>query len=130
MIVDIMPQLYTAIKNVLVDVEMGTSSLDVKAEFPYVTFNEVSNVTVEDTWDSSGENHNQLSFEVNIFTNGIGKRDKAREIRSTIDGVLSGSYSLRRDFSDEVPNFLDRDVYRYVMRYSCIVDKNEVIYRR
>jgi hypothetical protein len=67
---------------------------------------------------------------VNIFTIGDDKKSQAKDLRILVDNVLSGYYNMDRDFSDEIPNFLNQTIYRYVTRYSCLVDKNKVIYGR
>jgi hypothetical protein len=130
MIVDISNEVYTKLRTELVGVEIGTTFLETPTTYPFVTFSEVSNTTFGDTKDSSGEQHNQLGFEVNIFTIGDDKKSQAKTLRKMIDDVLSGYYGMDRDFSDEIPNFLNQSVYRYVTRYSCLVDKNKVIYGR
>jgi hypothetical protein len=130
MIIDISNEVYTKLKTELVGVEIGSTFLEAPSTYPFVTFSEVSNTAFGDTKDSSGEQHNQLAFEVNIFTIGDDKKSQAKNLRKMIDDVLSGYYNMDRDFSDEIPNFLNQNVYRYVMRYSCLVDKNKVIYGR
>lgn len=130
MIIDIANEVYTKLKTDLVGVEIGTTFLETPTEYPFVTFSEVSNTAYTDTKDSSGERHNQLGFEINIFAIGDDKKSQAKNLRKMIDDVLSGYYGMDRDFSDEIPNFLNQNVYRYVMRYSCLVDKNKAIYGR
>jgi hypothetical protein len=130
MIIDIANEVYTKLKTELVGVEMGTTFLENPTSYPFVTFSEVSNTASQNSKDSSGEYHNQLAFEVNIFTIGDDKKSQAKDLRILVDNVLSGYYNMDRDFSDEIPNFLNQTIYRYVTRYSCLVDKNKVIYGR
>jgi hypothetical protein len=130
MIIDIANEVYTKLKTDLVGVEMGTTFLENPTTYPFVTFSEVSNTVSQESKDSSGEYHNVLSFEVNIFTIGDDKKSQAKDLRILVDNVLSGYYNMDRDFSDEIPNFLNQAIYRYVTRYSCLVDKHKVIYGR
>jgi hypothetical protein len=130
MIIDIAYEVYTKLKTDLVGVEMGTTFLETPSTYPFITFSEVSNTSTRDTRDSNGEYHNDVSFEVNIFTIGDDKKSQAKSLRILVDDVLSGYYGMEREFSDEIPNFGDQSIYRYVMRYGCLVDKNKVIYGR
>lgn len=129
MIVDITNEVLSAIKTALSTIPVLTSYPDTTPTFPLVTFEDLGNEVVVDTIDTSGENHNQVSFEINIFTNNSTKVSDARTIRNTIDGVMSGTYRMNRDLSQPTPNYLDNKVYRLQMRYSCKVDSNKKIYR-
>ena len=130
MIIDISNEVLTEIKTSLPDVAVLTEFPMKKPSFPCITFRDSGNTTHIDSVDSGGEQHNEISFEINIFSNGKNKITKAKEIRNTIDGIMSDKYNMTRDLSDQIPNFADESIYRYVLRYSCIVDKSERIYRR
>jgi hypothetical protein len=130
MIVNIANEIFTKLKEDLTGVELTTSYETAPPTYPLVSFSELSNNAYLDTKDSSGEYHNQVSFEVNIFTEGSTRKNDALEIRVLVDEILSNYYGLGRDFSNEIPNYLNSNIYRYVMRYSCLVDKNKMIYGR
>ena len=131
MIIDITNELLTDITLALDGIaKISTPNGDFEiANFPYVTFHEMSNIDRIDTIDTGGVEHNQLNFEVEIFTKGDTKMSDAKEIRNIVDSVLS-PLGLRRNYSDEQPNFLDERIFRYVMRYDCTVDSTKQIYRR
>lgn len=130
MIVDITNELLTLIKNDLSGVATVSAPNPKEVPtFPHVTFRELNTVDREDTIDTSGVKHNDLDFEVEIFTDGDTQQSDAKSIRNAIDLVLSQK-GLRRNFSDNIPNFLDERLYRYVMRYSCTVDHAKKVYRR
>ena len=130
MIVDITNEVLTELKETLTDVLVTAEFPQKKPVFPCLTIRESSNVTHIDSVDSGGERHNNISFEINIFSNAKNKTTQVRNIRSRVDEIMSGKYNMTRDFSDEVPNFADSNVFRYVLRYSCVVDSTKRIYRR
>lgn len=130
MIIDIGNEVFTKLKN---DISGATVLGDYPAtepNFPCIIFSELSNNTVVDSVDSSGENHNEVGFEVNIFSNAHNKKTIVKGLRKEVDDIMSGYYNMNRDFSDPTPNFSDTDIYRYTLRYSCVVDENKVIFRR
>lgn len=130
MIIDITNELLTNIKTALDGIaDVGTSYNEEVNTFPYVTFVELTNDSNDATFDTGGEKHNNMSFEIEIFANGSSRMTTAKEIRNTVDGVLTPK-GLKRTFSQTVPNFLDNKIYRYVLRYSCVVDESKQVYRR
>jgi hypothetical protein len=129
-IVDIYNQLFTILDTDLVGINVETSYNNYEGDYPLVTLEESSNNGVLDTFDSGGERHNEIDFEINIFTIGSTRRSEAMEIRSQIDEIMTGELGMFRILSNPVPNFGDRNIYRYVLRYNCEVDVNKQIFRR
>lgn len=130
MIVDIYNEVFTNIKNTLVGVNVKPSYPESVVKFPCVVFEEKSNSTNQRTIATNGENYNDITFEVNIFTNSESKVSEAKEIRIKIDNILNGQYRMPRTFSGQTPNFLDTRVYRYTLRYSFTIGQDKKIYRR
>lgn len=129
MIVDIENELYTVLKDSLVDVTVEKEYNSKSVVFPCITISEISNNIYENTVDTSGETHNIQAFEINIFTAGSTKVTTAKSLRKQVDTIMGDTYKMSRDFSSATPNYIDDDIYRYTMRYSCIVSKNKKIYR-
>lgn len=129
MIVDITNEIMTKLIN---DIPTATVVAPYQQvdEFPRIVLEERSNNTHTETIDSSGEKHNELMFEITIYTVGNNKQSLAKTLRSEIDDIMSDFYSMDRIYSNPVDNFLDRDIYRYILRYTCVVDNNKQIYRR
>lgn len=130
MIIDIYNEVFTKLKTELSPVATLSAYNEDDPVIPCVVFEEMSNDTVLETVDTSGEFHNELSFEVNIFTTTSEKTTKSKELRKIVDSVLSDYYGMNRDYSGSIPAFLDNNLYRYTLRYSCKVDKNYKLYRR
>lgn len=130
MIVDVFNEILTKLKTELVGVIVETSFNDENADYPFVVFAEKNNLADTETKDSGGYNHDLQLFQIDIFTIGELKRSHARTIRNQIDAIMSDEYGMNRNFSDEIPNFLDRSIYRYTLRYDCKIGKDKIIYRR
>lgn len=130
MIVDIEVEVYNKLKDEISDVSVERQFNPKSPVFPCITITEISNNIDENTVDTSGETHNVQAFEINIFTSGNTKISTAKSLRNRVDSIMSDQYKMSRDFSSETPNYVDEEIYRYTLRYSCIVNKNKKIYRR
>lgn len=130
MIVDIYNEVLTKLKAELTDVEISQSNPIGVPNAPCVVFKELSNNSDPEHRDSAGEKYNALAFEINIYTIGATRISQSRAIRLLADGVMADYYNMNRDFSDEVQNYADTTVYRYILRYSCLVDENKKVYIR
>jgi len=129
-IVDIYDELFDNLKRTITDATFLQTYNEEALEYPLVVVSEKSNTDEVGTKDSSGYNHCLLMFQIDIFSTGDSKVSISKGIRNQVDAIMSGQYGMAREFSDEVPNFLDRSIYRYTMRYVCKIDENEVIYGR
>lgn len=129
MIVDIFSEVYTILKKEIPNIFPYYPSSTPK--FPCVTITESSNITNTNTIDSSGEKHNDITFEVNIFSDSLDtKHGEVRVIREKVDSIMSGKYKMIRGFSGQTPNMSDMNIYRYTLKYSFTINENKVIYRR
>lgn len=130
MIIDITNEVYTNLKTTMTSVNVLISYPSTSPSFPCITIEEISNTTNRNTIDTNGEEYNDISFEINIFSDDANKITEMKTIRKQIDDIMSGQYRMTRGFSGQTPNFLDTNVYRYTLRYSCTIDSNKKIYRR
>lgn len=129
MIVDVQNEIRSYVKTALGTIDILSAYPDSTPSFPVVILTESVNTVDEESYDSAGEQYNQIEIQIEIFTYGSAKKTEALGIRRTIDTLLSGTYRMRRTFSNEIPNYADREVYRYGLRYSFKIDKNKQIYR-
>lgn len=98
-------------------------------KFPCVTFEEISNSTDVNSLDSAGEFASNISYEINIFTFGNKSQTNCLKIRNEIDNVMNTQLGMLRTSSSKVVNYADTSVFRWVLRYSCTVDKHNTIFR-
>ena len=100
------------------------------SKFPFVSFVEADNYFYNATRDSaSNENHDVLMYEINIFSNKTGgKKSQVRSIESVIDDAMN-KMGFTKTSSTPMTSY-DGTVYRRIARYTAIVSKNKVIFRR
>lgn len=127
MIIDISNELLTDLKlelnNVLTSYPSSTPNL------PCVIVEETSNTIDGATKDSSGAKYCNIEYSVEIFTDGNRRMSEAKRIRGIVDSIISAKYGMIRVVGQSVPNYLDENVYRYVLKYIGKINKNKVIYR-
>lgn len=106
------------------DIYVAPYNLRVPPTIPTVWFEEVTNTTYTMSSDSGDdENHIRVGYEFNIFTMGDNKKADAIAIAKTIDSAMK-SRGFRRGYSGVISFLEDETLYRYVVRYSGIVDKD------
>ena len=100
-------------------------------KFPCISLVEMDNQSYQRTEDSgSAENHASVMYEVNIYSNKTtGKKFECKEIAALIDERML-ALGFARTMLQPIPNGDDATIYRMVGRYSAIISKNKVIYRR
>ena len=98
------------------------------SEFPCVTVVEADNYTVAETTDSSlEENHANVMYEINVYTNNAGfKKAENKAIFSIVDNELRKMGFRRMSKPFTASN--DPTVARSMGRYVGIVGKDETIY--
>lgn len=129
MIIDVTNEVFTNIKSKLTGITVLTSYPSTTPTFPCVLVEELSNTNYPRSNDSAGEHHNSVTLEINIFSDSQNKVSEVKSIRNQIDELMSNTYNMNRTFSGTVPNFLDTNVYRYILRYTFVIDSNKQIYR-
>lgn len=131
--INIFNETYTLIVNTLtaLDSTIKTSSVytNTPSDFPFVSIEEINNSVYENTSDSCDiENHANIQFEINIYTQNPQKKSKGDGIANAIDNLLK-SYNFVRITKTPLPN-TSETIYHLVMRYEGIVSKDSVVYRR
>lgn len=101
------------------------------SRFPCISIVEFDNTAYERTQSSySLENHAQLMYEVNIYSNKVsGKKSECKAIASLIDDEFA-TLGLSRTMLQPVPNVDDATIYRILGRYKGVVSKDKIVYRR
>jgi hypothetical protein len=103
----------------------------VPSKFPCVSLMEMDNQSYQRTEDSgSAENHVSVMYEVNVYSNkSVGKKSECKAIATLIDEQML-ALGFARTMLQPIPNLDDATIYRMVGRYSAIISKDKVIYRR
>ena len=99
--------------------------------FPCASLVEMDNSIYTKTQTSDGnENHSSVMYELNVYSNKIrAKKSECKKIISLIDSVML-RYGFTRTMLQPIPNLEDATIYRMVARYSAVVSKDKIIYRR
>ena len=113
------------------DIYMVGEYVKTPPKFPFVSLVEMDNQSYQQTEDSgSSENHASVMYEVNVYSNKtVGKKGECKEIAAVVDEQML-ALGFARTMLQPIPNLDDATVYRMVGRYSAIISKNKVIYRR
>lgn len=100
-------------------------------KFPCISLVEMDNsVYTRTQTDSSVENHAELMYELNVYSNKkSGKKSECKAITSLIDNELA-ALGFSRSMLQPIPNLDDATIYRMVGRYRAVVSKDNTIFRR
>lgn len=113
------------------DIYMVGEYVKTPPKFPCVSLVEMDNRSYQQTEDSgSVENHASIMYEVNIYSNKtVGKKAECKAIAALIDEQML-ALGFARTMLQPIPNLDDATIYRMVGRYSAVISKDKVIYRR
>ena len=101
------------------------------SQFPCVSIIEMDNTAYDRTQSSDSlENHADLTYEVNIYSNKIsGKKSECKDIASLIDNEFA-TLGFSRSMLQPIPNLDDATIYRMVGRYRAVVSTDKYVFRR
>lgn len=121
----------TVVRDKYPDIYMVGEYVKTPPKFPFVSLVEMDNQSYQRTEDSgSSENHVSVMYEVNIYSNkAFGKKAECKSIAAVIDEQML-ALGFARTMLQPIPNLDDATIYRMVGRYSAIISKNRIIYRR
>lgn len=132
--IDIESAVFTKVKAALTKqfpgITVESTTTYSPSKFPFVCIEETDNYAYLPTRDSQGnENHAVVVLEVNVYSNKASRRkSECKAILATVDTVLAGLGFTR---NTKTPINMDNATkYRLFARYSAVVSKNNVIYRR
>ena len=131
--INIFNELYTLFDNALTtynnEIETASEYTNSPSKYPFASLEEIDNRVYEQTSDSCDvEQHAEVEYEVNIYTQGATKKSKCDDIADVVDNLFK-EHGLVRTFKNPVPSG-DEATYRIVMRYRGVVSKDHTIYRR
>lgn len=132
--IDIEAEIYTKVRNAVKaefsKAEISGKTLIKPTQFPALSFIEESNDIVNRMRDNENvENGVDLMYELQVFSVADNAKTEVKAIVAIVDDIMYG-YNFTKTFGGKLSNGYDVGVYRYVARYTAIVDKNKNIYRR
>ena len=130
--IDIYNKVYTLIKNALANqtpqIEMSAVYVNMPSKRPFVSVEEIENAVDVLHSSCNVENFADMQYVINIYTEGTKKRADGINILKLVDNALS-SVGFVRTSKNEFQT-QNETVYHIIARYSGIVSKDNVIYRR
>ena len=131
--IDIFNETFTALVGALADYDesIKTSSVytNMPTEFPFVSMEEVGNDVYQNGMDDEEiENFADIDFEINIYTQDTLRKSKANEILQVVDTFFKELGFIRMSKNNIQDN--SGTTYRIVIRYSAVVSKDHIVYRR
>ena len=113
------------------DLYMVGEYVKTPSKFPCVSLMEMDNSSYQRTEDSgSSENHVSVMYEVNIYSNkSVGKKSECKAIAALLDEQML-ALGFARTMLQPIPNFDDATIYRMVGRYSAVISKDKLLFRR
>lgn len=113
------------------DDKIKTASVytNIPSSYPFVSLEEINSAVYERGSDSCHiENFDENDYEINIYVKNPNGKTKADKIFSELDDMF-GTLGFVRRTKNPIQS-TDETIYRLVARYSCVVSKDKVIYRR
>ena len=128
---EIFQRLATIVRNKYPKIFMTGEYVKAPPSFPCISIIEMDNQVLRSTRDSSNiENHVQVLYEVNVYSNKTsGKKSECKVILAIIDSEM-GELGFTRTMMNPIPNEENATIYRVVARYRAIISKDKTIYRR
>lgn len=119
----------SALREEYEGISVASTSSDTPAQFPAVCLWEQDNSCYAASQTAEcRENHAQLMYQCEVYSNKQGgKKAQAREIAAFIDAKMQ-ELGFIRTFGQPVPNVADMTIYRYTMRFSGIIGRDNIIY--
>lgn len=110
------------------DVKVIAESVRVPAQFPCVSIDEIFNAPSH--MDSSeSEMYSAVTYRVQVFCTGDGKRSMAREIFATVAEACYGLNLIRKTYTT-TPDYYDNNIYQIAATFEAEIGRDGVIYRR
>lgn len=130
--VDIANEVFTAVANAVREqhspVAVIGENVNTPASFPCVAMDESYNVSAHD--DSSGEEkYSAVTYRVQVFATGDGKRAKARAIFQTVSETLRALNLIRKTYTT-LPDVYNSSVYQITATFEGHVRQDGMIFRR
>lgn len=117
----------THLRSLYPDLQVVGEYVESPAQFPTVTLDEIYNVPVH--MDSAATNkYARVIYRSQIFCNGVGKRQRARDIYDSLDRILMGVGLVARTYST-TPAIYNSEIYCITATHEGVIGKDGVIYR-
>ena len=115
------------LRSLYSDLQVVGEYVETPAQFPTVTLDEIHNVPVH--MDSAATNkYARVIYRSQIFCNGVGKRQRARDIYDSLDRILMGVGLVAKTYST-TPAIYNSEIYCITATHEGVIGEDGVIYR-
>ena len=119
----IVDKLSKALKQQFSDIFVKSEYTKNVSQFPCVLVQERTNTVYLDSRDENIENHVNLMYQIDIFSNAIGnKKKECKDILKVVDDTMVNE-GFTRIMAEPIDNIEDATIYRYTARYQAIASK-------
>lgn len=128
---EIFDRVSTSVREKFPNVNMTGEYVKSPSSFPHISLEEKDNSVFTSTQTSTEyENHAVLMYEANVYSNKTrGKKTECKELISALDNEMQ-NMGFTRTMLQPIPNMDDATIYRLTARYTAIISKDKMIYRR
>ena len=97
------------------------------SSFPTATLDEIQNIPAHQ--DSARQNkYAQVQYRAQVFTNGEGKRGRARKIYGELDAIMQEMGFMCITYTTK-PAIYNSEIYCITATYEAVIGRNGVVYR-
>ena len=119
----IVDKLSKALKLQFSDIFVKSEYTKNVSQFPCVLIQERANTVYLDSRDENIENHVNLMYQIDIFSNlDTGKKKQCKDILKVVDSTMANE-GFTRIMAEPIDNIEDATIYRYTARYTAIASK-------
>lgn len=128
---EIFDRVSTSVRERFPNVNITGEYVKSPSSFPHISLEEKDNSAHTSTQTSTEyENHAVLMYEANVYSNKTrGKKTECKELISIVDNEMQ-KLGFTRTMLQPIPNMDDATIYRMTARYTAIVSKDKMIFRR
>jgi hypothetical protein len=124
---DLTNSIYTQIKTAVLalypSAKVDKKYQSIAPSFPYVTVIDVDDPEISHDLSYTGR-QSQPSWQIDIYQNGSTGEIVAKKIRDVITPIMENHFHMRRITARPVTNVADTTIYRYMLRYDCMIDED------
>lgn len=124
---DLTNEIYNKVKTAVLALYGGAKVTkqyqSTNTSFPCVTILDLNSPELSHTLDYQ-ERRSRPAWQIDIYANGSTGEIVAKQIRDVIIPVFEDEYHMRRLEAHPQTNAADTTIYRYLLRYDCILNED------
>ena len=124
---EIFNRVAVGLRSLYTGIQVVGEYVEIPAKFPTVTCDEIQNIPIYlDT--ATGNKYARVVYRTQIFCNGEGKRQKARDIFSSVDQIYMEMGFYSKSYTT-TPAIYNSEVYSITATHEAVIGADGTIYR-